>query len=234
MNKPNFQTQTELKSYKLFIFDWDGTLMDSQDRIVSCLHQCQIKMNLAIKTQAEYKNIIGLGLNEAIAQLNPELSTLEIEQFADIYRQSYLSKSHQPLKLFEFVEPMLNELKASGAMLAIATGKARRGLNLALQESGLEHMFHASRCADETFSKPNPQMLIELLDEFALEPQDAIMIGDTEYDLMMAKTINMDSLAVSYGVHEKERLLACEPLDCVDNVEQLATFLQPLARDFLA
>ena len=221
------------KKYKLIIFDWDGTLMDSQSRIVSCLQSSQQQMDLPNRTEDEFKNIIGLGLNEAIQCLYPELNSAEVEHFADLYRQCYSKQSHAPLSLFEQVRELLFQLKQSGVMLAIATGKARRGLELALNEVNLQGFFHASRCADETLSKPHPQMLEELLAEFALAPQDAVMIGDTEYDLLMAKTINMDAVAVSYGVHERERLLSCQPLACMANVEELGVFLKNVANNYL-
>jgi len=223
----------KLKKYKLIIFDWDGTLMDSQARIVSCLRFSQEKMNLKEKNETELKNIIGLGLNEAIQTLYPDLNDEKVETFAEAYRQCYLNAGHKPLNLFDQVEDLLAQLKQTGVMLAIATGKARRGLEHALNDVGLKSFFHASRCADETLSKPHPQMLEELLDEFALLPQDAIMVGDTEYDLVMAKSINMDAIAVSYGVHDKERLLSCQPLACMANVEELASYLKVVAKNYM-
>lgn len=221
------------KQYKLIIFDWDGTLMDSQGRIVECLKASQEEMNLATKSETEFKNVIGLGLNEAIQHLYPDLDRNRVEKFADLYRNCYLKKEHAPLNLFQQVMELLHDLKQTGVMLAIATGKARRGLDHALQQVGLKQFFHASRCADETLSKPHPQMLEEILDEFALSPQDAIMVGDTEYDLVMAQSIQMDAIAVSYGVHERERLLSFQPVACMANVTELANFLKPAAKNYL-
>ena len=120
---------------------------------------------------------------------------------------------------------MLQQLSDKGFMLAIATGKARRGLEPVLNETGLKDRFHGSRCADETRSKPHPQMLEELLDEFAVTADDAIMIGDTEFDMLMAKSLDMDALAVSYGVHDKVDIMKHQPLACVDSVMQLSQWL---------
>ena len=120
---------------------------------------------------------------------------------------------------------MLEQLIDRGFMLAIATGKARRGLDPVLADTGLKSLFHGSRCADETRSKPHPQMLEELLDEFAVTADEAIMIGDTEYDMLMAKSLGMDALAVSYGVHDKSDILKHEPLSCVDSVSELSKWL---------
>jgi len=221
------------KKYKLIIFDWDGTLMDSQGRIVDCLRHSQRDMKLTEKSDADLKNIIGLGLNEAIQTLYPDLSLKQVNKFADRYRQCYMMEEHQPLALFDQVQELLENLHQSGVMLAVATGKARRGLNHALNDVGLNNFFHASRCADETHSKPHPQMLEEILDEFALSPHEAIMVGDTEYDLVMANSINMDALAVSYGVHEEKRLLSFNPVACLPNVKELACFLNKVAQNYL-
>lgn len=212
-------------AYKLIIFDWDGTLMDSQQRIVNCLSASAADLELPGLMPSVLKNIIGLGLNEAILSLYPELDPQQLQTFAERYRYHFLTANDTPTGLFDNVRNMLQELIKAGFLLAIATGKARRGLNHVLQETQLNDMFHGSRCADETRSKPHPQMLEELLDEFGLLPNEAIMVGDTEYDMIMASSVGMDRLAVSYGVHDKTALLQHEPLDCVDNVNELTLWL---------
>lgn len=214
-----------MPAYKLIIFDWDGTLMDSQARIVACLQSAAAEMQLHPLAETTLKNVIGLGLKEAIFQLYPHLQDGQLSDFADRYRYHFLSANDTPSGLFPNVRPMLEQLNEKGFMLAIATGKARRGLTPVLQETGLTKLFHGSRCADETRSKPHPQMLEELLDEFAVMAEDAIMVGDTEYDMLMAKSLGMDALAVSYGVHDKTDILKHQPLSCVDSVSELSQWL---------
>ncbi len=213
------------KKYKLYIFDWDGTLMDSQQQIVSTLRQTIIECQLEDRTDNELKDVIGLGLHQAIAQLYPRLSEQQITHVANVYRAYFLAEDTPSAHLFDGVLEMIEQLHQSGIMLAVATGKGRRGLDKNLADSGLSRYFHASRCADETRSKPHPQMLEELLDEFALAADQALMIGDSIYDLQMAANIHMDAVAVSYGVHEVARLKQFNPLTICDNVKHLQNFL---------
>lgn len=215
----------QLQTYKLIIFDWDGTLMDSQARIVSCLMSAANDLALNQLTNKQLKNVIGLGLREAITHLYPQLSEEQISRFADRYRYHFVTANETPSGLFDNVRLMLEQLIAQGFMLAVATGKARRGLDQVLNDTGLSNFFHGSRCADETRSKPHPQMLEELLDEFGVLSHEAIMVGDTGYDMLMARTLGMDALAVSYGVHEKSVLLKHQPLYCVDSISELSQWL---------
>jgi len=211
-----------MKQYKLAIFDWDGTLMDSQQNIVNALTAVISELRLATRTIDELKNVIGLGLTEAIFHLYPELDDIQNQQFADRYRHAFLSSKQAPPMLFNGVTEMIHQLQSSGVMLAVATGKSRQGLQYSMDDSGLEKYFHATRCADETCSKPNPQMLEELLDEFSLSADNAVMIGDTEYDMQMASNIKMDAIAVSYGVHEQQRLAKFNPITICHQVDDLA------------
>jgi len=211
-----------MKKYKLIIFDWDGTIMDSQQAIVNTLAGVVSELNLPGRTNDELKNVIGLGLTQAIFLLYPELDDKQNQHFANCYRSAYLSSTQPKPLLFDGAAQMLEQLELTGVMLAVATGKSRSGLQYSLDYSGLSQYFHASRCADETCSKPNPQMLEELLDEFSLLPEDAIMIGDTEYDMEMAHNINMDAIAVSYGVHEQHRLAKFNPITICHDVNDLA------------
>ena len=199
--------------------------MDSQARIVACLDESARDLALPSLTDTEYKQVIGLGLKEAIENLFPQLSDTQVKLFADRYRYHFVTANDTPTGLFSDVKMMLAQLIDKGFMLAIATGKARRGLDRVLQETELVDFFHGSRCADETRSKPHPQMLEELLDEFGVFCEEAIMVGDTEYDMLMARSIGMDALAVSYGVHDKKSLLKHEPVSCLDNITELSDWL---------
>jgi len=211
-----------MKRYKLAIFDWDGTIMDSQQYIVATLAKVIADLGYVPKTNNELKNVIGLGLTQAIYGLYPDLDDKQNQKFADLYRNTFLSSSQAPPVLFKGVKEMILDLESTGVMLAVATGKSRQGLQHSIIDSGLNKYFHASRCADETCSKPNPQMLEELLDEFSLSADDAVMIGDTEYDMEMAQNIKMDAIAVSYGVHEEHRLAKFNPISICQQVSDLA------------
>ena len=214
--------------YRALIFDWDGTLMDSQARIVNCLRASCLAQGFEDRSDDEFKNVIGLGLREALRQLLPGESDSVIERLADTYRQQYLFSNATPSELFPGVAELLGDLEGRGYWLAVATGKGRQGLDQSLQETGLQGRFHTTRCASETRSKPHPQMLEEILDQLGLDAADALMIGDTEYDMEMAGNLGMAALGVSYGVHEAERLLKHKPIDCVHHVDQLAHYLRNL------
>ena len=219
--------KTNTRPYKLLIFDWDGTLMDSEMRIVNCLRTAIKGAGLTNKTSLtlsddELKNIIGLGLREALKQLCPEQDDDTIERMADIYRHAYIHEDKTPSDLFAGVRDLLDNLRDQGYSLAIATGKGREGLDQVLQLTQLADRFHITRCASETRSKPDPQMLHEILQQLDIDVGDALMIGDTEYDMEMAKNARMDCLAVSYGVHEVERLLKHNPVACIDDITELS------------
>ena len=208
-------------NHQLLVFDWDGTLMDSEAQIVSCMEAACRDLGIRPPQRGAIRNVIGLGLYEAISTLLPGHDATTWSRMEERYRHHFLLDPPAPAELFPGVREMLQDLRRRGYWLAVATGKGRVGLQKALGDTGLESMFHATRCAGEAASKPNPQMLLELLEETGLEPSQALMIGDTEYDLQMAQSANMAALAVSYGVHERERLLRFDPLDCVDSVPQL-------------
>lgn len=214
--------------FKALIFDWDGTLMDSESRIVACLRSASLQHGFADQHDDAYRNVIGLGLREAIHALHPSADSTLVEQLAQHYREEYLFRNTTPSALFAGVGDMLSRLEDSGYWLAIATGKGREGLDQVLQQTGLQQRFHITRCASETRSKPHPQMLEEILDHLGLDPHDALMIGDTEYDMEMARNINMPALAVSYGVHATERLFKHEPIGCLHNIAELPDYLLTL------
>lgn len=213
-----------MSGYPLIIFDWDGTLMDSKDRITECMQAAIRDVGAAPRSAAEIHNIIGLGLHESMQTLfpdNPEIWTAVIAA----YRDHFLDEQRVDSEMFAGVDELLRELHARGRLLAVATSKARRGLDRVLGQTGLGAYFHATRCADEARSKPHPDMLQHILAVLGHDAEDAVMVGDTEYDLRMAQAIGMDSIAVTYGVHERQRLLACQPRHCVDDVASLATIL---------
>ena len=211
------------KKYELIVFDWDGTLIDSAASIVACMRWAIDSLQLEPRNDDQLRHIIGLGMREAIFELYPDFNEAEIEAFILQYRQQFFAqKQSSP---FPGVEQLLQSLKQAGYSLAVATGKGRHGLDLALQNLGFGPYFEATRCADETQSKPHPQMLSELLDELALGAERALMVGDTSYDLDMAGNIQMDAVAVCNGVHGREKLSASAALAYLPDVTHLWNWL---------
>lgn len=214
-----------MQRFELLVFDWDGTLMDSEARIVACLQGAITDLELPARDVAALRNIIGLGLAEAIETLFPGSDASTRQAVVERYRHHFLVADPTPSALFEGAAEVLHGLAAQGYLLAVATGKGRRGLDKVLEETGLAPLFHATRCADETFSKPHPQMLLELMEHLGADPQATLMIGDTEYDMEMARNARTHALAVSYGVHHPERLLRHQPLGCLERIGDLPAWL---------
>jgi phosphoglycolate phosphatase len=208
----------------LFIFDWDGTLMDSTGRIVGAMQAAILELGLAARRDDEVREIIGLGLPEAIEFLYGELSLAERNVLQARYAHHYVAADQQPCEFFPSALTVLQQLKERGDLVAVATGKSRKGLRRVLDQLQMNDFFHATRCADETRSKPHPQMLHELLSELAAPLHDAVMIGDTEYDMAMARSVGMARIAVDFGAHAAERLVAYQPALVVNNLAQLLTW----------
>jgi len=213
------------RPYQLLVFDWDGTLMDSEARIIGCLAQTIGDLDLPMRERSQMKDIIGLGLPEAIGTLYPDADAGLVRRFTDRYRYHFLSDHHAPTQLFAGVLETLRNLAAQGYYLAVATGKGRRGLDRSLQETGCHELFDVTRCADETRSKPHPQMLHEIMEVLDVPAERTVMIGDTEYDLQMARNAGAHALAVTYGVHERERLVIHEPLAYLDRIDDIVAWL---------
>lgn len=208
--------------YELIIFDWDGTLMDSVPRIVSCMQAAALDAEWGELSAAEVEDIIGLGLPEAIAQLCPGIQPVQAERLRERYSHHFVTADTTPMQFFTGVEAQIARLRSRKEQrLAVATGKSRRGLDRIFAETGSGAWFHASRTADETRSKPHPQMLSELLAELSVPVERAVMVGDTEYDLEMARAIGMDRVGVTYGVHTPERLAQSQPRWIAHSVEEL-------------
>ena len=213
------------KRFELLVFDWDGTLLDSAGAIVDAIKAACRDLDLPEPPDERARHVIGLGLGDALRHAVPELPEARYAQMVDRYRHHYLSRDHE-LQLFGGAVELIAELSAAGCVLAVATGKSRLGLDRALKTSGLGAYFTSSRCADECFSKPHPQMLEELMLEFAVRPERTLMIGDTTHDLQMAKNAGVNALAVDYGAHPAAALDALTPLARLQNVEELAAWLR--------
>ncbi|APE05378.1 HAD family hydrolase [Alteromonas sp. RW2A1] len=211
--------------YKLVIFDWDGTVMDSADKIINCMQFAAQQCGMPIPTSDEVGHIIGISLKPAIKQLFDIDDDALAEKLVLAYKEAFLAKDTTPCPLFEGAQEMFEALKSSGCTLAVATGKARRGLDRAWKQTNTGHFFSASRTADEAESKPSPDMLLQLVDELSMSIDDAVMIGDTTYDMKMAQAIGMDRVGVSYGVHAQVHLETLKPKIIVHSIEELKRFL---------
>lgn len=205
----------------LVIFDWDGTLSDSTHKIVGCMQLASADVGMPSLADEAIKNIIGLGLPEALQALYPSITPMQQDQMRDRYSHHYIVADKVPSAFYEGALEVLQALKLRGHKIAVATGKSRQGLDRVLAKLELASMFDATRCADETASKPNPLMLRELLQEFDVSPDQALMVGDTEYDLAMAQSAGVRSVAVSYGAHHIDRLRPYEPLLCTGDLRDM-------------
>ena len=211
--------------YKLLIFDWDGTLADSVGRIVEAMHVASTRSSLPLCSDEAVKGIIGLGLPEAIRTLYPQIGDVELLAFRQHYADHYIALEAEPSPLFAGVVESLEGFRRDGYHLAVATGKARRGLDRVLKAHGWEDFFDISRAADETASKPHPLMLEEILAHCRVPAVQALMVGDSSFDLLMARNAGMDSVAVSYGAQSVEALRTFEPRWVIDRFCELRDWL---------
>ncbi len=216
-----------MKQFKTIIFDWDGTLMDSAGRIISAMQASAAVVGLPVPEEDAVRHIIGLSLDSVFDELFPEADHLYKPKLFEEYRYQYIEADTTPSPLFEGAEDVLLHLKEKGLSLAVATGKARKGLMRVMNESALTEYFDDSICADEAESKPHPQMLELLTQRNGWEKQHCLMIGDTTHDLKMAKSAGINSIGVSYGAHPKENLLHHDPLHILDDIRELIEIYQP-------
>ena len=212
------------KKFDLLVFDWDGTLLDSTGAIVDAVQAACRDLGQPEPPDEHARYVIGLGLADALRHSVPTLSEDQFPQMVERYKHHYLARDHE-LRLFDGIRELLAQLHESGFLLAVATGKSRKGLDRSLAHSGLGVYFSASRCADECFSKPHPQMLDELMAEFAVPPERTLMIGDTTHDLQMAINAGVAGLAVDYGAHSAQALDALNPLARLHTIGELARWL---------
>ncbi|MBL1433607.1 MAG: HAD family hydrolase [Gammaproteobacteria bacterium] len=210
-----------MNDYCLIVFDWDGTLMDSIERIVTSMQRAFVDVGLDCPATDDVSENIGLSLSTVINRLAPNTDDAKLEQISDRYRHHFVDASEIPMPMFPYATDMLKSLKQRGYLLGVATGKARRGLDRVFQDIDCHHLFDATRCADETESKPHPRMLDELMQELSVSAEQTLMVGDTEFDMVMAKNAGVDAVGVSYGVHERQRLLENQAVACLDSIEQL-------------
>lgn len=219
--------------YKLVIFDWDGTLMDSTERIVRCLARAAEETGLPLLPDERLRSIIGLGLPEAIRDLYPGIEDTRLQAMRGAYAGHFVIAEQTPSQLFPGAREMLDRLAGSSLRLAVATGKSRRGLDRVWANTDLANYFCASRCADESRSKPHPAMVHELLEQMCVPVQDALVVGDTSFDLEMARRAGVARVGVTWGAHPRERMQAFGPRALVDSFDELFSLITAPVHDRL-
>ena len=212
------------RRFDLIAFDWDGTLSDSTALITRCIQDSCRDLGVAVPSDSDAAYVIGLGLDDALRHAAPGLAVERYPELGQRYRHHYFERQNE-LVLFDGTLPMLQELKLRNHWIAVATGKGRRGLDQALAQARLEDLFHATRTADETASKPDPRMLLELMREFGVDPERTLMVGDTTHDLQLAGNAGAASVGVSYGAHDHETFATFSPLFIAHSTRELHDWL---------
>ncbi|MDP2143852.1 MAG: HAD-IIIA family hydrolase [Gallionella sp.] len=213
------------KRYDLIVFDWDGTVMDSTAVIAGSIQAACRDLGLNVPSDEAARHVIGLGLVQALRHAVPDAPEAMYEPLVERYRYHFLSQD-LAIPLFDGARETIAELRDAGYWLAVATGKSRAGLERVMESSGMKDYFHATRTADQTFSKPHPAMLMELMDELAVTPDRTLMIGDTTHDVQLAQNAGVDVVAVAYGAHPPEQLLELQPLALVGDFDELRAWLK--------
>jgi len=210
---------------KLVIFDWDGTVMDSVAKIVDSMQIAARREGLSVPSVQAVKDIIGLSLAPALKQLFGELNQQQVDDMALFYKEAYLALDKKTSALFDGIVDVFDSLKNRNIKIAVATGKSRVGLNRLIEQTGLGHFFCDSMTADEAESKPHPQMIDDIVDRQGVDKSQVVMVGDSILDLTMANNAGVKALGVSYGAHDKAKLLTREPMAVVDKAAELLDYL---------
>jgi len=223
-----------LDKLRVLIFDWDGTLVDSIGRIIEAMHMAADACAVPRCKDDDIRAIIGLAMPQAYDVLYPEAADAELKQrFIQAYSDHYIELEAQPSPFYPGVMDALENYRSAGYQLAVATGKSRRGLHRVLSGHKMLDYFAITRCADETRSKPDPLMLHEILEHCAAAPQQAIMVGDSPFDLRMANNAHMSSVAVSYGAQPLSVLRKESPILTIDHFSELTEWLQEQPKTLL-
>lgn len=212
------------KQFDLIVWDWDGTVADSTGMIAMSILKAAEQVGLPALSMEKARSIIGLGLRESIHTLYGDISEAQVIALSEQYKVNYFAKEADIL-LFEGAADTIKTLNKHGSKLAVATGKSRRGLNLALEHCGLGKYFHGTRTVDECFSKPHPQMLDELMDNLVVMPERTLMIGDTSYDLQMAQNAGVQSVGVTFGAQPADAFRHLNPIEIFNDFSSLRAWL---------
>jgi phosphoglycolate phosphatase len=216
------------KRYDLIVFDWDGTLMDSTAVIAGSIQAACRDLGLNIPDDETARHVIGLGLDQALSYAVPDLPEAMRPDLVARYRHHFLAQD-EAIPLFDGARETIVELHGKGYHLGVATGKSRAGLSRAMESSGMKNYFHATRTADHALSKPDPAMLLELMDELGTSAERTLMVGDTTHDVQMAQNANVDVVAVAYGAHTPQQLRESNPLALVDDFMELRAWFRVYA-----
>jgi phosphoglycolate phosphatase len=208
------------KRYDLIVFDWDGTVMDSTSVIAGSIQAACRDLGLNIPDDETARHVIGLGLDQALRYAVPDMPDTMRLDLVDRYRHHFMARD-QAIPLFDGARQTIAELHDAGYRLGVATGKSRAGLNRAMESSGMKNYFHATRTADQALSKPDPAMLLELMDELDVNAERTLMVGDTTHDVQMAQNAKVDVVAVGYGAHTPQQLRELKPLALVEDFAEL-------------
>lgn len=223
MDDSKLKTWASQGDIRLIVFDWDGTLMDSEGQIVACLRAAMHDLELAPLPDDVLRDVIGLGLREAVDALVPGQDESFLDAFVGHYRNHWFASEDS--RLFDGVREVLELCKQQDFLLGVATGKSRRGLDRVLGETGLDACFDATRCADEAPSKPHPGMLVDIMQALDVRPEQTIMVGDTEYDMAMATRAGTGKVAVTTGVHTPERLAQHAPMVTLQKLAEMPMWM---------
>jgi phosphoglycolate phosphatase len=213
------------RRYDLIVWDWDGTIMDSTPTIVHCIQQSCRDLGFKVPDDALASSVIGLGIHDSLRRAVPWVDPAHFQKLTDRFRFHYLAKDHE-LDLFVGIRELLEDLRSDNYLLGVATGKSRVGLDRSLKHHQIGHLFHETRTADESFSKPHPGMLLELSDVTQVPTRRILMVGDTTHDLDMAANAGVDAIAVTYGAHPPDTLKTSKSLAHLDDVPQLSQWLK--------
>ena len=196
---------------KLILFDCDGTLVDSHHNISEAMRRAFAEVGVPYPGDAETRGIIGLSLHAAMAALAPQADAATLKRLEEAYKEHFFRLRHEPgfhEPLFDGIRAVLDELAGrEDVLLGIATGKSRRGLEVLLEREGLKRHFATIQTADDAPSKPHPGMVLQALEETGLEPRQAVLVGDTRYDMEMARAAGSWALGVGWGYHPADALL---------------------------
>ena len=213
-------------AYRLLIFDWDGTLLDSIGTIIGCTQQTLAELGLPAVDDGQIRSVIGLGLRETVETIRPGCDDDTFRSILEVYRRLWLGGWGSRPLLFAGVEETLTGLKRRGHVLTVATAKGRHGLDRDLARTGLDGLFETSRTVDESPSKPHPGMILDILEETGFAAAECLMIGDTLHDLRMAENAGVDAVAVSSGTVDRDTLLATRARACLPSVVELPDWLE--------
>lgn len=212
------------REYEMYVFDWDGTLMDTTGLITKGYQHASVALGYPEPSEELVRSTIGLNRSDSIALCCCDCPKGRYSEFIQAYMDWYVGQE-KSLDLVPGFRALLANMHKDGKRLAIATGKSREGLRRVFEATGIGSLFEAVQTADTNFSKPNPGMLYSIADESGLDTKDLVMVGDAVLDMQMAKNAGSDSVGMTYGASTKERLLETASLGVADNVQELARIL---------